>query len=80
MFDFSNYLPNLKYCDDPKEFVVGKMKSETDGVAIELGLKPQMHSFLVDDNSECKKAKGVNKNVAKKGTHNEYKGVLLNNV
>ena len=40
MFDFSNYLPNLKYCDDPKEFVVGKMKSETDGVAIELGLKP----------------------------------------
>ena len=37
-----------------------------------------MYSFLVD-NSEHKKAKGVNKNVVATTSHNEYKDVLLNN-
>ena len=34
------------------------MKDETDDVAIEelVGLKPKRYSFLVDDNSEHKKA------------------------
>ena len=41
------------------------MKNETRGVAIEefVGLKAKMYSFLVDDNSEDKKAKNVNRNV-----------------
>ena len=53
------------------------MKDETGGIAFEesIGLKSKMYSFLID-NSEHKKAKRVNKNVA---THNEYKDVLLNN-
>ena len=40
------------------------MKDETAGVAIEVfvGLKPKMYSYLVNGNSEQKKAKGVNKN------------------
>ena len=38
-----------------------------------------MYSFLVDDNREHKKAKGVNRNVAATVSHNEYKDVLLNN-
>ena len=40
------------------------MKDETVGVAIEefVGLKPKMYLFLVDDNSDHKRAKGVNKN------------------
>ena len=38
-----------------------------------------MYSFLVDDNSERRKAKGVNKNVVATIGHNEYKDVLLNN-
>ena len=42
------------------------------------GLKPKMYSFLVDDNSEHKKAKGVNKSVIEKITDNEYKGIFLN--
>ena len=56
------------------------MKDETAGVAIEefVGLKPKMYSYLVDDNSEHKKAKGVNKNVVATISHNEYKDVLLN--
>ena len=44
-----------------------------------VGLKPKMYSFLVDDNSEHKEAKGVNKNVVATISHNEYKDVLLNN-
>ena len=37
-----------------------------------------MNSFLVDDNSEHKKVKGVNKNVVATIRHGEYKNVLLN--
>ena len=39
------------------------MKDETGGVTIEefVGLKPKTHSFWVDDKSEHKKAKDVNK-------------------
>ena len=57
------------------------MKDETGGVAIEefLGLKPKMYSFLLDDNSEHKKAKEVNKNVVEKILHSEYKDVFWNN-
>ena len=53
----------------------------TAGLAIEefLGFKPKMYSYLVDGNSEHKKAKCVKKkNVVSKIIHNEYKGVLLN--
>ena len=37
-----------------------------------------MNLYLVDDNNEHKKAKGVNKNVVGKTTHYEYKDLLLN--
>ena len=56
MFDFSNYLTKSKYYDNSNKLVIGKMKGETGGVAIE------EYSFLIDHNSEYKKAKGVNKN------------------
>ena len=50
------------------------MKDETAGVSIEefFGLKPKIYSYLVDDNSDHKKAKGVNKNVVATILHNEY--------
>ena len=38
-----------------------------------------MYSFLVDDSSEHKKAKGANENIVPKIGHSEYKTVLLNN-
>ena len=55
------------------------MKDEMAGVAIKecVGLKPQMYSFLVDDSSEQKKAKGINKNVVAT-IHDECKDVLFN--
>ena len=79
-FDFSNYSTKSKYYDNSDKLVIGKMKGDTGGVAIEefVGLNPKMYSFLVD-NSEHKKAKGVNKNVVVAISHNEYKDVLLNN-
>ena len=62
MFDFSNYSTKSKCHDDSNKLVIGKMKDETAGVAIEefVELKPKMYSYLVDDDSEHKKAIGVN--------------------
>ena len=79
MFDFNNYSTKSKYCDGSNILVIGKMKDETGGVAIEefFGLKPKMYSFLVY-NSKHIKAKGVNKNVVATASHNEYKESLLN--
>ena len=80
MFDFSNYSTKLKYYHNSKKLVVGKMKDETAGVAIEefVGLNPKMYSYLVNDNSKHKKAKGVNRNVFVTISHDEYKDVSLN--
>ena len=80
MFDFSNYSTKSKYYDNSNKLVVGKIKDETTGVAIEefVGLKPKMYSYLVNDNSEHKKAKGVNRNVVATKSHSEYRDVLLN--
>ena len=63
------------------QLVVHKMEDEEDDVTIEefLGLKPKMYFFLVNDSSEHKKAKGVNKNIVATLRLNDYKGVLLNN-
>ena len=80
MFDFSSYSAKLKYFDDSKKLDVAKMKHETTGVAIEefVRLNPKMCSFWVDNSSEHKKVKGVNRNVFAKISHNEYKDVQLN--
>ena len=77
MFDFINYSTKSKYYDNSNKLVVGKMKDETDGVMVEefVGLKPKINLYLVDDDSECKKAKGINKNVVATISQNEYKDV-----
>ena len=54
MFNFSNY---SKYYDNSNKVVVGKMKDETTDEF--LGLKAKINSYLVDDNSEHKKAKSL---------------------
>ena len=55
------------------------MKDETADVLIKafIKLKPKMYSFLVDDSSEHKIAKGVNTNVVATISHTKYKYVLL---
>ena len=80
MFEFSNYSTKSKYYDNSNKLVVGKVKDETAGVSIErfIGLKPKMYSYLVNDNSEHKKTKGLNRNVVATISHKKYKDVLLN--
>ena len=58
--------------DNSNKLVIGKMKDEIGGVAIEefVGLQPKMYSFLVDNN-EHKKAKGMDKNKVATISHNE---------
>ena len=75
MFDFSNYSTKSKYYDHSNKLVIGKMKDDTAGVAIEefVGLKTKKYSYLVYDNSELKKVKGVKRNVVATVSH-----VLLN--
>ena len=57
------------------------MKDETGSVAIEtfVRLKSKNYLFLVDDSSEHKKEKGVNRNVVPVISNNEYNDVLMNN-
>ena len=47
MFDFSNYLIKSKYYDNSNKLVVGKMKDEAAGLAIEefVGLKQEIFVF-----------------------------------
>ena len=70
-----------KYYDDSNKLSVSKMKPEMGGFAIEefVGLKPNMYSFLVNDSTEHKKVKGINKSVVATINHGEYKDILLNN-
>ena len=81
MFNFSNFSSRLKFYDDSNRLIIGKMKNETRGSAFEefVELKATMYSFLVDDNSEHKKEKGVKRNAIATKSHNEYKDVLLSN-
>ena len=55
----------VKILWNSNKLVIGKIKDETAGVAIEgfVELKPKVYLYLEDDNSEHKKAKLVNKNV-----------------
>ena len=56
MFDFINYSTKSKYDDNSNKLVIGKMKDETGGVAIEefVGLMPKMSLFSVDNNEHKK--------------------------
>ena len=51
MFNFSNYPSKLKFCDNSNKLVIGKMKNETGGVAIEKFVV----NFLVNNNEQKKK-------------------------
>ena len=79
MFDFSIYSSKSRNYDDQNKLVVGKMKNEKAGVAIEEFVWSKFDSFLIYDSSEHKKAKGINKNVVATISHVQYKYFLLNN-
>ena len=78
MFDFNKYSTNLKHYNNSNKLNPDKIKDKTGNVVIKefLGLKPKMHSILVDSRKD-EKAKDVNKDVVGK-ILNEYKDVLFN--
>ena len=80
LFEFINYPKEPKYYD-LNNLIVFKMKDETCGVPINgfIGLKSKMDTFTKEDNNECKKSEGINKNVAvDELTYEDYINVLFN--
>ena len=80
LFDFSDYPQHSKFLDPSNKKVIGKMKDEFKGKKISdfVGLKSKMYSLIDADNKKNEKAKGVNKNTAKKIGHKKYVDVLFN--
>ena len=76
LFDYSNFLKDLKCYDSQNEMAVGKMKDMYKGIPINkfVGLKSKMHYMLSDDGKESNTAKGVNTATE----FNEFKGTLFN--
>ena len=77
-FDLSDIkLEQFKNSENKK--VVGKFKDETQGIPIckFIGLRSEMYSIKLDDDSEKKTAKGIVRNVIKKHLkHENYKQIL----
>ena len=78
-FDNSDYPSDSKFYFAENKKVIGKFKDETAGVPIRefIGLKSKMYSISLDNEKFSKKAKGVKKNVIRKGiSHGDYLDVL----
>ena len=79
LFDNSDYPSDSKFYFSENKKVIGKFKDETAGVPIRefIGLKSKMYSISLDNEKFSKKAKGVKKNVIRKGiSHGDYIDVL----
>ena len=78
-FDNSDYPPNSEFYFTENKKVIGKFRDETAGIPIRefIGLKSKMYSISLDNEKDSKKAKGVKKNVIRKGiSHGDYIDVL----
>ena len=79
LFDNSDYPSDSKFYFSENKKVIGKFKDETAGVPIRefIGLKSKMYSISLDNEKNSKKAKGVKRNVVRKGiSHGDYLVVL----
>ena len=82
MFYNSDYPENSPYhCNANKKFI-SKFKDEACGVPITefIGLKSKMYSYVKDNETGGRTAKGIKKNVIKNNIkHKDYKNMLINN-
>ena len=81
-FDNSDYPESAPYHDKSNKKVIGKFKDEVAGAPIceFIGLRSKMYSYMKDNQTGGKTAKGIKKNVIKKNiTHENYKETLFNN-
>ena len=81
-FDNSDYPESSPYFNKTNKKVIGKMKDEAEGVPIFefVGLRSKMYSYMKDNQTGGRTAKGIKKIVIKKNiTHENYKETLFNN-
>ena len=81
-FDNSDYPENSIYFDKTNKKVIGKFKDECCSVPIceFVGLRSKMYSYIKDDRTGGKTAKGIKKNVIRSDIkHKNYKQTLFNN-
>ena len=79
-YDTSDYPKDHPLFSNENKKVLGKMKDECAGTPIAecVCLRPKMYSILKADEKNIKRAKGVNKSVAKKQImHEQYKETLI---
>ena len=77
MFDFSNYSTSQNAMMIQINYSLEKWKMKSEALWLK-NLLDWSLEYIVDNN-EHKKSKGANKNVIATVSHNEYRGVLLNN-
>ena len=67
-FDNSDYPENSPFYDKTNMKVIGKLKDEAFGIPITefIGLRPKMYSYIKDNDSSCKTAKGMKKDCNQK--------------
>ena len=81
-FDNSDYPEGSQYFDKTNKKVIGKFKDEAAGVPIceFIGLRSKMYSYIKDNQTGGKTAKGIKRNVIKNDIKPEnYKQTLFNN-
>ena len=81
-FDNSDYPENSPYFDKTNKKVIGKFKDEASSFPILefIGLRSKMYSYIKDNQTGGKTAKGIKKNVIKNNIkHEDYKQTLFNN-
>ena len=82
LFDNSDYPKNSLYFNNTNKKVIGKFKDEACGIPITefIGLRSKMYSYIKDNESGDKKAKGIKKSVVKNNIeHDNYRKTLFNN-
>ena len=81
LFDNSDYPVDSKYYFDNNKKVIGKFKDEAAGIPIVefVGLRSKLYSYLLNNEVNIKKCKGIKKHVVKKHIiHKHYKNTLFN--
>ena len=81
-FDNSDYSEGSPYYDKTNKKVIGKFKDEAAGIPIceFVGLRSKMYSYIKDNQTGDKKAKGIKKNTIEKDIiHENYRETLFNN-
>ena len=82
MFSNSDYPESSPYYCNVNKKILGKFKDEACGIPITefIGLRSKMYSYVKDNETGGRTAKGIKRNVIKNNIrHEDYKNTLINN-